>query len=91
MHLPVHALATRNYESPADSAEKPEMVTPEADDPVEFHAKGTVKSVANGMAHVHVKFINGKRVQARDSAQAANQPDEKGLLEMARQADREKH
>ena len=63
------------------------MVTPESDDPVEFHAKGTVKGIRDGVAHVHVKFINGKRVETPATKSAQAEPGESELLEMARHAD----
>src|SRR4051812_34580808 len=68
--VPAKALAVRNYNSPvaADGKGEPEMIAPQAGDPVDFSVKGSVASIDGDTATVHVAFVNGERVNAAKPA-----------------------
>lgn len=82
--IPANKLAIRNYNAPTKEGEKPEMIQPQAGDPVDFSVKGSVESIDEaGNATVKIAFINGERCEEAAPKQPAEEPEKKEMSEDA--------
>lgn len=63
LRLPVKALAVANWNAPPDAdGRQNAKVPPMVGDPIDISLRGTVTGIENGVAKVHVVFVNGDRV-----------------------------
>jgi hypothetical protein len=86
--LPASALETADFTAEPEEGEKRPTIQPEVGDPVTFSVRGTVKAITNGVATIHVAFVDGKRVEIGDEDDVPGEGDEEGSLrKMAEQAD----
>jgi hypothetical protein len=94
IHIPVKSLAIRDWSdapaTPSKGKNEPREILPQAGDPVEFRAKGTVSEIDGDTAIVHVAFINDKRPAAGDGpAKKEKESPRDKMLAMAKEADGE--